>query len=150
MANLQETLKFRITLESEFWDRPPEFQVLVDNVPVSLEPVVLQSGVSAVFEFEQQLTDGDHTVGVRLLNKRAELDTVMDGDRIVKDQLLTIKEIVIDDVNLFRQLYGHSEYHLDEPWQGQSMIPNQSCMGWNGVIQLKFSTPYYFWLIENL
>jgi hypothetical protein len=74
----------------------------------------------------------------------------MDGDRIVKDVLLNIKEIVIDDVNLFRQLYNNSEYHLDEPWQGQTVIPNQSCMGWNGVIQLKFSTPYYFWLIENL
>jgi hypothetical protein len=66
MANNQETLKFRITLEPEYWNQPPEFQVLVDGVPIELAPVQLHSGVATVIEFENQLIDGDHTIGVRL------------------------------------------------------------------------------------
>ena len=96
MASNRETLKIRITLEPEFWGRAPEYQVEVDGEPVALTLPELTTGQPVVLDFEHEFIDGDHTIGVRLLNKNAELDTVMEDDRVVKDMLLTIREIIIE------------------------------------------------------
>jgi hypothetical protein len=98
------------------------------------------------------LNEGDHTLKIRLENKTAS-DTLVENGEIVKDMLLNIDDIEIDDISLGNLLWS-AEYLLDKPqeYKGNSINHLDGCvnLGWNGTYVLKFTTPFYVWLLEKL
>jgi len=145
----EETLKFVVNLGAEYWDYKPQFSIWVDD------HVIVQTEFDStphIVKFERTLDEGDHTLKIRLENKKAQ-DTVVENGEIVKDMLLNIDDIEIDDISLGNLLWS-AEYILDHPqeYKGNTINHLDGCvnLGWNGTYVLKFSTPFYVWLLEKL
>ena len=145
----EETLKFVVNLGAEYWEHKPQFSIWVDD------NVVIQTEFNTaphVVKFERKLDEGDHTLKIRLENKTAQ-DTLIENSEIVKDMLLNIDDITIDDISLGNLLWT-AEYILDNPqeYKGNTINHLDGCvnLGWNGTYVLKFTTPFYVWLLEKL
>ena len=144
-----ESLKFNILLSGTHWNKYPEFSVWFDDEKILQDKIMFDTHT---VELEREVTDGEHTLKIRLENKTPE-DTLIENGEIVKDMLLNINDITIDDVSLGNLLWL-AEYHLDEPheYQGKIVTKIDNCvnLGLNGAYVLKFTSPFYIWLLENL
>ena len=146
----EENLNFSISLTGTFWDRRPQFSVWLDD------HVVIQSEIAGAAEqivsFERRVNEGAHELKIRLENKTTS-DTVVENGEVVKDMLLNINDITIDDISLGNLLWS-AEYILDRPqlYKGQEIDHLDGCvnLGWNGTYTLKFTSPFYIWLLEKL
>ena len=145
----EETLKFVVNLGAEYWEHKPQFSIWVDD------HVVIQTEFNTaphIVKFERTFDEGDHTLKIRLENKTAQ-DTLIENSEIVKDMLLNIDDITIDDISLGNLLWT-AEYILDHPqeYKGNTINHLDGCvnLGWNGTYVLKFTTPFYVWLLEKL
>ena len=146
----EENLKFDISLTGTYWDKKPQFSVWLDD------HVVVQSEISGteeqIISFERRVDEGPHNLKIRLENKTNK-DTVIENGSVVKDLMLNINDITIDDISLGNLLWS-AEYLLDKPqeYQGKTINHLDGCvnLGWNGTYTLKFASPFYIWLLEKL
>ena len=145
----KENLKFDISLSGTYWDKKPQFSVWLDDHPVI--QTELANPIQTV-TFDRELYEGEHALKIRLENKNNN-DTVLNDGEIVKDLLLNIDDITIDDISIGNLLWT-AEYHLDKPqeYQGKTITQLDSCvnLGWNGTYILRFTSPFYIWLLEKL
>ena len=146
----EENLSFQISLTGTFWDKHPQFSVWLDDHVVTQTEII--SSVEQIVKFERRLDEGDHELKIRLENK-TDADTVIENGEVVKDMLLNINDITIDDISLGNLLWS-AEYVLDQPheYKGQTIDHLDGCvnLGWNGTYILKFTSPFYIWLLEKL
>jgi hypothetical protein len=146
----EENLEFKINLSGTYWNKRPQFSVWIDD------HVVVQSEIANLGEqivnFNRRFDEGTHELKIRLENK-TDADTVTENGEVVKDMLLNIDDITIDDISLGNILWT-AEYILDtkQIYKGQEIDHLDSCvnLGWNGTYVLKFSSPFYIWLLEKL
>ena len=146
----EENLKFDISLTGTYWDKKPQFSVWLDD------HVVTQSEISSpaeqIVSFERRVDEGNHELKIRLENK-TNSDTVIENGEVVKDMLLNIGNITIDDISLGNLLWS-AEYVLDKPqvYKDATIDHLDGCvnLGWNGTYILKFTSPFYIWLLEKL
>ena len=147
-----EVLNFAVTVSGTYWDRSPQFSILIDGVVVIDDARLTAADQAQTFNFTHELTEGDHTLGIHLKNKTTS-DTVTENGEIVKDMLLNIVDITIDDMSIGELLWD-AEYLLDQKqwYMGQEIDHLDSCvnLGWNGTHQLTFSSPFYIWLLEQM
>ena len=145
----EEKLSFVVTLSATFWDRRPQFSIWLDD------HVVIQSEIISTAQqpvaFERTVDEGPHTLKIRLENK-TDSDTVLENSKVVKDMLLNIEDVTIDDISLGTLLWS-AEYILDESqkYQGKIIDHLDGCvnLGWNGTYILEFASPYYLWLVRK-
>ena len=146
----EENLTFQISLTGTFWDRRPQFSVWLDDHVITQTEIA--SKVEQIVSFERHISEGAHELKIRLENKTIA-DTVIENGEVVKDMLLNINDIIIDDISLGNLLWS-AEYVLDQPheYKGQTIDHLDGCvnLGWNGTYVLKFSSPFYIWLLEKL
>ena len=146
----EEKLSFVVTLSSTYWDRRPQFSIWLDD------HVVIQSEIpdsaSHPISFERMINEGPHTLKIRLENKTTA-DTIIENGDVVKDMVLNIDDVIIDDISLGNLLWS-AEYILDkkQTYKGQEIDHLDGCvnLGWNGTYVLKFTSPFYIWLLEKL
>ena len=78
---------------------------------------------------------------------------LMKDGKIVKDLLLNINDIKIEDISLGNLLWT-ADYKLDQKqtFNGQEIDHLDNCvnLGWNGTYMLTFTSPFYLWLLENI
>lgn len=147
---MQERLNFKIVLDSVFWNKIPEVEVILNKTVVDRRVVSTETTI----EFQKDLEkDSDHTLEIRLTNKENS-DVIVENGNIVKDMVLKIKEVKIDDVYISNVLREKTKYFLDVPYQdenGNLFDAFQNCfdLGWTGNWVFHFQTPYYVWLLEN-
>jgi len=156
MDQITETLVFKIGLSGTFHDRRPAYSVLVDGRAYADAEVSVAADEVFYVEFGVDVAeDAEHTLSIRLNNKQ-DSDVVENEDKtaIVKDMLLNIKSIEVDDIDLGGLLWTHSRYQLDKPQRFNDQIVSElkNCvnLGWNGAWELQFTAPFYVWLLENL
>ena len=146
----EENLSFKISLTGTFWDRRPQFSVWLDDHVVTQSEIA--SSAEQIVSFERKVNEGPHELKIRLENK-ADADTVIENGEVVKDMLLNIDDITIDDISLGNLLWS-AEYILDKKriYKGQEIDHLDGCvnLGWNGTYVLKFTSPFYIWLLEKL
>lgn len=146
----EEKLSFVVTLSGTFWERRPQFSIWLDD------HLVVASEISHVgqqeIKFEHTIDEGLHSLKIRLDNK-TNTDTILENGSVVQDMLLNIDDITIDDISLGNLLWS-AEYILDQPqeYKGQTIDHLDGCvnLGWNGTYVLKFTSPFYIWLLEKL
>ena len=143
-----ETLKFKIGLSGTFWDKKPEYAVLINNQTVA-EGSITGEEVQHIEFSADVLDESENSLTIRLENKDST-DTVQNEDKtaIVKDMLLNIDSIEIDDISLGTLLWSASTFIPDD-----SQFPEtKNCvnLGWNGSYTIKFNSPFYLWLLENM
>ena len=146
----EESLDFAVTVSGTYWDKRPQFSIWIDD------RVVIQTSISSdaqqTHKFSHVVDPGEHTLNIRLENK-FPTDTKITNGEITDDMLLNINDIEIDNISLGNLLWN-AEYKLDKPQQynGKEITQLDKCvnLGWNCTYILKFSSPFYIWLLERL
>jgi hypothetical protein len=144
-----ENLHFKIGLSGTYWGKKPSYSILLNDQIITSGEITGESDEVLFVEFDSELAEGDCTLKIRLENK-TNADTVQNEDRteIVKDMLLNIVSIEIDEIELGNLLYSLSEYTGDDP--SRPVLKNCVNLGWNGTWCLPFTSPVYLWLLENI
>ena len=113
-----------------------------------------------IIEFEYELEEGKpYNIIIDRVDKDINQTVVKDG-KIIKDQLLHIKSIEIDEIDIGALVYeGVYKPDYPEPWASQQAeagnklpktLKNVTQMGHNGTWTFTFTSPFYMWLLDNL
>jgi len=155
-----EKLKFRLELYATMWDKPPVAEILINDKVYFTWIIEGTEDNPTLIEFMQECEENkDYELIIKRSGK--DLDqTVLENGKIVKDQLLHIKNIQIDEIDLGSLVYtGVYTPEYPEPWATQQAksgnklqesFKNVTSIGHNGTWQFKFTSPFYMWLLENL
>ena len=156
-----EKLKFKLELYATMWDRPPHAEIMINDKSHFTGDISSTEDKPTVVEFEHEFTEGEKC---ELIIKRSGKDkgqtVVNDNGDLLKDQLLHIKGIEIDEIDIGALVFeGVYTPEYPEPWASQQRkaglklqesFKNVTAMGHNGTWQFKFTSPFYMWLLENL
>ena len=156
-----EKLKFRLELYATMWDKPPVAEIKLNDKSYFKADVSGTEQDPTTVEFEAELTDGSEYNLIIDRSGKVKSQTIVNekGD-ILKDQLLHIKSIEIDEIDIGALVYeGVYTPDYPEPWATQQRkantelpesFKNVTQMGHNGQWKFTFSSPFYMWLLENL
>tara|TARA_E500000318_G_scaffold88537_1_gene85813 strand:- start:182 stop:634 length:453 start_codon:yes stop_codon:yes gene_type:complete len=98
--------------------------------------------------------DTENFLTIEYYNKNAKQDVVLGNDGLpVADKRVEINNIMFDDIELdFFQLNDPDTFKY-EPIDPEGIIASgfdATKLAWNGKTTLRFTTPIYIWLLENL
>ena len=155
-----ETLKIKIGLNTNSSVKYPKFTIGVNNVIYVADSITKVDPELDYFEFKVDVEEGTSVLEVSLLNKEHGDTQLTESGDIVKDMLLNIKSIEIEDIALDSLLWTHSEYtpiydqsYLDyckeHSIEVVDIVKNCVNLGWNGTWKLQFESPFFVWLLEN-
>ena len=102
--------------------------------------------------FDAELDEGDHELRIQFQDKSIS-DTMIDADgKIVKDTLINIESIEIDEIELGYLAYSKSVFYPDQTTRSDlpTEIKELVNIGYNGMWVLRFQVPTYIWFLENL
>jgi hypothetical protein len=155
-----EKLKFKLELWAEYWDKKPIANILINNHSHYSQEIPGTEKEPTVIEFEHELTEGEKYSLIIERSGKDRRQTVVEDGKITKDQLLHIKSIEIDEIDIGALVYeGVYTPDYPEPWASQqrsagNTLPksfkNVTNIGHNGRWELGFTSPFYMWLLENL
>ncbi len=155
-----EKLKFKLELYATMWDKPPIADIKINEKSYFKEEITGTNDKPTIIEFEHELEENkSYNFIIDRLGKDPKQTIVEDG-KIVKDQLLHIKSMEIDEIDIGSLVYdGVYKPNYPEPWASQqteagNKLPesykNVTQMGHNGTWTFTFESPFYMWLLENL
>jgi len=155
-----ETIKFKIELYAQYWDKAPMVEILLNDESKNKQEITSDEENPTVIEFEHTLNETEQYKFIIKKSNKDNSQTVIENGKIVKDQMLFIKSVTIDEINLGGILY-EAKYYPEylEPWASEQRsagkdlpeyIKNVTSMGHNGRWELQFTSPFYMWLLENL
>jgi hypothetical protein len=157
----KETLAFKIGLSRSSDKKPTEFKISINGNNIVHSKLSKSVNETEYFEFSHDITEGDNTLEISLLNKGFG-DTVLDSDgNIISDLLLNIDSVEIDEIDLgslkwtlsqYEPIYPE-RYRVEAQKRGEdlsSSVKNCVNLGWNGTWKLPFTSPFYIWLLENI
>ncbi len=179
-----EKLKFKIKLYSTFWQKPPHVKIKIleendldksknyfdtqSNKPIlDIDPNYYDNVIRGkeesptIIEFDHFFEEEKkYKLQMIRSGKTADQTIVDKNNNIDRDQLLHIKSIEIDDIDIGSLVFdGIYTPIYPEPWYSQQVkankMPEQSfknatTLGHNGTWEIGFTTPFYMWLLENL
>ena len=124
------------------------FELLLDDVVIlSIDHVTEPMPVS----LEILDDDAEHELKFVMKNKTPEHTVVDDNGNITKDAMLSVANVAFDGIELGHVFFEQSVYHHN--FNGaQDAIKDKfyGDMGCNGYVSLRFTTPIYLWLLENM
>jgi hypothetical protein len=105
-------------------------------------------------EFRHEFPDLDsqeHCFEIELRGKTPDHTKINDQGDIVQDVVAEISDVALDDIQLGHMFLEKTQYHHDhngttDPVQAQFF----GSMGCNGRVKLRFTSPVYLWLLENM
>jgi len=147
----KEALSFKISLTGTYWDKKPEYSIFINDTLIKQDTIKDKSVHEMLFS--HKVEEGqEHELKIRLNNKESD-DTVVENGEIVNDMLLNVDGIEIDDIDI-GNLRWSADYLLDTPreYNGKTVDHIDNCvnLGFNGSYILKFTSPFYVWLLEKL
>ena len=155
-----EKLKFKLELYATMWDKPPHAEILIGSKSYFDGDITSTEDKPTLIEFEAEVDSGAKCNLIIDRSGKSRNQTVMNQNKIVRDQLLHIKSIEIDEIDIGALVYeGVYTPRYPELWaqqqrsQGiklQETFKNVTAMGHNGEWKFKFESPFYMWLLENL
>lgn len=148
-----EKIHFKVGLSGTYWGKKPQYEILINDNKF-FEGVVSKNQVETeFFEFSVELEeDRTHKLQIRLVNK-TDKDVIKDVDdkdnfNIIKDMLLNIDKIFIDDIDIGHLMWTESYFVGDD--NTRPVLKNCVNLGWNGTYTLEFTSPFYLWLLEKM
>ena len=156
-----EKLKFKLELYATMWDQPPVAEIKINSKSYYKSEIKSTEQDPTVIEFEAEFTeDLEYNLTIERLGKSNNQTVINEKGDILKDQLLNIKSIEIDEIDIGALVYeGVYTPEYPEPWATQQResgndlkdsFKNVTKMGFNGTWNFKFKSPFYMWLLENL
>tara|TARA_B100000809_G_scaffold241932_1_gene265580 strand:- start:88 stop:513 length:426 start_codon:yes stop_codon:yes gene_type:complete len=138
-------MKFHIILYADYWHKAPQVKVDINN-DVIWKGIVNQNSPNnaRVIEFEKEIPDDEEIKLNIILEDKTDDQTVIEDGKTIKDQLLHIKNIEIDDIDI-EDLIWEATYTP----KNKTPQKRTTCLGINGTWTLKFKSPFYLWLLER-
>ena len=108
-----------------------------------------------VIDFDVEIEDDtENFLTIEYHNKNAKQDVVLGGDGLpILDKRVEINNISFDDIELdFFQLTDPDTFKYEpiDPEGHSTTGFDATKLAWNGKTTLRFTTPVYIWLLENL
>lgn len=146
---MTETLHFKIGLAGTYWNKHPQYSILINDTVYHADTIATHSEEIFYVEFDAEVEEGPCTLKIRLENKDWT-DTVQNEDKteIVKDMLLNIRSVEIDEIDMGNLIYTKTQFVGDDP--ERPVLDKCKDLGWNGAWILSFESPFYIWLLENI
>jgi hypothetical protein len=124
-------------------------QVWVDEVCVHQH-----SHVTETYHVRHEIDDDEersHQLKIVMTGKTSA-HTLLDADgNILKDAMLSIRNIAFDGINIDKLVHTLATYQHDfNGTQLQCLNKFFGDLGCNGTVKLEFSTPGYLWLLEHM
>jgi hypothetical protein len=145
---MESLVKVSCTISSSDTQVPLSLEIWLDEQCI-FEQYHVREPINFAHEFSD--SDGEHELRFVMKNKRAEYTRIDESGNIVSDACLTIKDLAFDEIQLGHMFTELATYTHDFNGTGQ---PTQDkffdVIGCNGTVALKFSTPVYLWLLENM
>ena len=143
------------------WDKPPVVEIKLNSKSYFKSAVTSTEQNPTVIEFEAECEENSEYNLIIERSGKEKNQTVLDSKgEIIKDQLLHIKTIEIDEIDIGALVYeGVYTPLYPEPWATQQResgkdlkdsFKNVTQMGFNGTWNFRFESPFYMWLLENL
>ena len=156
-----EKINFKIELYSTNWSKLPTAEILINDDSKYKAEINGTEKEPTVIEFQKELTAGEkYKLRILRTGKDKGQTIVNEKGDILKDQLLHIKSIEIDEIDLGALVYeGIYTPEYPQPWYNQQVkagnkpvesYKNSTALGHNGSWELAFESPFYMWLLENL
>ena len=156
-----EKLKFKLELYATMWHKPPQAEILIDNHSHFKGDITGDESKPNIIEFEQEVEEGkEYNLIIKRSGKGKNQTVINEKGDILKDQLLHIKSMEIDEIDIGALVYeGIYTPKYPEPWATQQReagielpvsFKNVTNMGHDGEWKFKFASPFYMWLLENL
>ena len=104
-------------------------------------------------QLECQVTEdeADHELRFVMKNKITDHTKIDEHGTILQDSRITIQNLCFDEIALGQVFIDHAEYAHDFNGTKDSVTEKfYGEMGCNGTVSLKFTTPIYIWLLENM
>ena len=138
-------IKFRVTNTDPAI--PLQLQVCIDDQ--TLDSVTVTDAKHCAYTVT--LDDGDHELKL-IMTGKTTAHTVLDPQgEIVTDAMLEFANIELDEINIDTMLQSLAVYTHDFNGTGDQVHDEfYHAMGCNGTASLKFTTPVYLWLLENM
>jgi hypothetical protein len=95
--------------------------------------------------------DGEHELRFVLKNKTSDHTQVDETGNIIADARLIVTDLAFDEIQLGHMVTEQAVYTHD--FNGTRQLTQDKFyneMGCNGTVSLKFSTPIYLWLLEQM
>ena len=139
-----EKLKFKIELYATMWDKPPHAEILIGDNSHFNGDITGTEGEPDVIEFEHEFTEGEKSeLIIERSGKLANQTVVNDKGDLLKDQLLHIKSIEIDEIDIGALVYegvytpqiiqNHGPHNRRQAGSELTeSFKNVTCMGHNG------------------
>ena len=142
------TTSITFDLDSTDYTAKLAFEVLLNNTVVfATEHVEHPTTV----KFDIADDEGEHELKFVLKNKTQDHTAIDEHGNIVSDAMLSIATVAMDEIKLGHMFFEQTRYHHDT--NGAELLTEHKffgAMGCNGYVSLKFSTPIYLWLLENM
>lgn len=93
----------------------------------------------------------EHTLILELSGKTQNHTRIDHSGNIIEDLLVLANTLTIDNINIDKQFWELAEYRHD--FNGTAAPTTEKfygTMGCNGTVTMKFTSPFYIWLLENL
>jgi hypothetical protein len=123
-------------------------EVWIDNICV-----VNVEHVDQIVPFSHVLedTDTEHELRIVMKHKTPDHTKLDDAGNIVSDAMLIISDIKFDEIALGqiflnKAIYTH-DFNGSQPRVEEKFFGNMGC---NGTVSMKFTSPTYLWLLENM
>tara|TARA_Y200000002_G_C22517049_1_gene593874 strand:- start:355 stop:801 length:447 start_codon:yes stop_codon:yes gene_type:complete len=147
-----EKVNFKIDLDIVTHDDVKEHPFV--NISVNGHPKYGEFlNKSTLVEIDVDLEDNsDNVLTIEYLNKDPVNDVIFDQSVILKDKRVEVKKISINDIELGYHNFDNNDTFIYESLDGKVIHKGfEACkLSWNGRTSLKFSTPIYIWILENI
>jgi len=143
------TAPITFDLDSSDYNAQLGFDVLLnDNIVFTTEHVTELTTITIDVNDD---VDAEHELKFVLKNKTQDHTKVDEQGNILSDAMLSISNIAFDEIKLGHMFIEQTVYHHDMNGS-QDLFEDEfyGSMGCNGYVSLKFATPIYLWLLENM
>jgi hypothetical protein len=146
---MSNTIKLKFSIEPTDSSCPLSFEVFWNGV-TQAHCFHIRETEHVEIELDDTL-EAEHNLEIVMSGKTQDHTKLDEQGNIVKDALLKISNVIIDDMDISQLLQQLSIYTHDfNGTKTLTQAPFYGYMGCNGTVSFKFSTPYYLWLLEHM
>jgi hypothetical protein len=145
---MENTIKISCNITTSDNTVPLGVEIWIDD-----QQIINQEWVTEKIDFCHEMPDheAEHELRVVMKNKRPEHTEIDESGNIVKDACLSINDVSFDGIDPNYLITNLTTYTHDFNGTGiQTEDKFFGTIGCNGVVSLKFTTPVYLWLLENI
>lgn len=143
-----EKIKGIIHLSSTYIDEPMRASIFINGNLIITKKVTGTPDDPTVIDFKWFFEKGKkHSIELAFDGKTHKGTQVDDQGNIIKDTLVKVEKLELDEVDMTKQIFKFTYEPSDKDIP---TLSNTDTIGVNGRWTINFASPFYLWLLENL